>query len=238
MEVLPGTKKEQILVLARRDPFLKIEEIAAKVDTTPRYVRTTLSEAKISLMQLRRSYARHMEKRLGIDAAICGDDPGLTPGLASAGKELAVNEIRVHKMKQRYWAELLGVAEDEQLLTISRIRFVDGEPFFVSQIVTTGELSLSEEMLRGDKPLRELLGLVQPGATEFGGKSVEVEQADPTIAASLGILPGEPVMRSGNLIITHDRPVGLEFNIFPAYSVRFVLVGDGDYDLKVVGKTG
>ena len=64
MSVAPTTKKEQILALARQDPFLKIEEIAATVETTPPYVRTTLSEAKVSLMELRRNYARRMQKRL------------------------------------------------------------------------------------------------------------------------------------------------------------------------------
>ena len=32
--------------------------------TTPRYVRTILSEANISLMQLRKQYAKHMEHQL------------------------------------------------------------------------------------------------------------------------------------------------------------------------------
>lgn len=56
------TKKEQILEDVRRDPFQKIDHLAKRADTTPRYVRTILSEANLSLMNLRRDYARKMEK--------------------------------------------------------------------------------------------------------------------------------------------------------------------------------
>ncbi len=56
------TKKEYIVRLAKEDPFLKIEEISKLAKTTPRYVRTILSEANLSLMNLREEYARKMEK--------------------------------------------------------------------------------------------------------------------------------------------------------------------------------
>lgn len=62
------TKKEKILENARRDPFLKIEDLARIASTTPCYVRTILSEANISLMKLRKDYARRMENR---DTNIC-----------------------------------------------------------------------------------------------------------------------------------------------------------------------
>lgn len=58
------TKKEQIINFAQNDPFLKISDIAKHVQTTPRYVRTILSEANISLMKLRERYARSIEERL------------------------------------------------------------------------------------------------------------------------------------------------------------------------------
>lgn len=56
------TKKDYIIRLAQDDPFLKIEEIAVMANTTTRYVRTILSEANLSLMDLREEYARKMEK--------------------------------------------------------------------------------------------------------------------------------------------------------------------------------
>ena len=56
------TKKEFIIKVSQEDPFLRIEEIANLASTTPRYVRTILSEANLSLMDLRKKYARKMEK--------------------------------------------------------------------------------------------------------------------------------------------------------------------------------
>jgi hypothetical protein len=232
------TKKDKILNIARQDPFLKVEEIAAKVGTTPRYVRTILSEAKISLMQLRRSYARRMEERLGIDAGSEGRGAAGAPAVVRGIRGLDVNEIRVCKVKQPEWAKQLRVPDDESLLMVTRVRATDGEPVFVNQVVTTGDLSLSEGSLHQGNPLRELLGLVHPEATEFRERVLEVEPADPDIAANLHLSPGEPVLRLGRLIVTVGQPVGLEFNIFPAYAVRFVLVGEGDYEVQMVAKTG
>ena len=57
------TKKEIILENAYRDPFLKIEDLAKKADTTSRYVRTILSESDVSLMKLRKDYARKIENK-------------------------------------------------------------------------------------------------------------------------------------------------------------------------------
>lgn len=237
MSVAPTTKKEQILALARQDPFLKIEEIAATVETTPPYVRTTLSEAKVSLMELRRNYARRMQKRLHEEGSTEVSPSGTGRSPVSSHRGLEVDEIQVHKVQDAKLAILLGVATDESLLMISRVRILDGTRV-VNRLVTPDGLSLSKEKLRGDLPLWKLLGLNGPGYTRLRERSLEVEQADPQIADSLGIMPGEPVLRSGHLIVSQGVPVGLEFNIFPAYAVRLILVGDGDYELKVVGKTG
>ncbi|MFP4661429.1 MAG: hypothetical protein ACLFPF_04490 [Halanaerobiales bacterium] len=57
------TKKEIILENAYRDPFLKIDDLAKKADTTSRYVRTILSESSVSLMELRKQYARKIENK-------------------------------------------------------------------------------------------------------------------------------------------------------------------------------
>lgn len=234
MSLVPATKKEQILALARQDPFLKIEEIATRVETTPPYVRTTLSEANISLMELRRNYARRMEKQLHEEVTTEVSPSGSSP--VSSRRGLEVHELQVQKVQEAKWARLLGVAVDEHLLMLSRVRILDGI-HVVNRLVTSDGVSLSEDKLRDDLPSWNLLGLDGPG---YGlrERSLEVEQANPQIADSLGILSGEPVLSFGHLIVSQGVPVGLEFNIFPAYAVRFILVGDGDYELKLVGKTG
>ena len=80
--------------------------------------------------------------------------------------------------------------------------------------MTTGEVSLSEESLQG-RSLRELLGLTQPEATEFQERSLEVEPADSDTATHLGIAQGEPVLRSGRLIVTQGQPVGVGVHHIP-----------------------
>lgn len=57
--------KANVIALASADPFLTVEELSELADTTPRYVRTILSEAGLSLNRLRRQYARRLERRLG-----------------------------------------------------------------------------------------------------------------------------------------------------------------------------
>ncbi|NLJ83579.1 MAG: hypothetical protein GX336_01545 [Halanaerobiaceae bacterium] len=57
------TKKEIIIENAYRDPFLKIEDLAELADTTSKYVRTILSDANVSLMELRKEYARRIEEK-------------------------------------------------------------------------------------------------------------------------------------------------------------------------------
>lgn len=230
------TKKEQILNLARKDPFLRVEEIAAKADTTPRYVRTILSEAKLSLMALRRNYARTMERRLGIDVTVDRSGRGLTDALSLAGNQLGVNRVQVEKVLMPELAEALAVDPNEPLLKVSRVRLVNGRPFFVNEVVTHKSLVVSEDVVSSEKPLRQLLGLEAPGATEFVDRSLEVERATPYVAASLGIAPGEPVIKSGNVILTRGERVGIEFNYFDAFRVRFVLAGASEYTLKIVEK--
>ncbi|AGB40433.1 hypothetical protein Halha_0440 [Halobacteroides halobius DSM 5150] len=52
------TKKEKVVYLAKRDPFLKVEKIAQLAETSSHYVRTVLSEANLSLTRLRKEYAQ------------------------------------------------------------------------------------------------------------------------------------------------------------------------------------
>lgn len=56
--------KEQVIRLAQEDPFLTVENLAQKATTTSRYVRTILSEAGLSLNQMRKEYARRLERNL------------------------------------------------------------------------------------------------------------------------------------------------------------------------------
>lgn len=234
----PETKKDVILALARRDPFLKIEEIAQRAGTTPRYVRTILSEARISLMELRKEYARTMQRRLGVDVVIPDATHGLTGALTGAGRHVGVNQLGVVKSVNAELAATLGVPETEPLLILTRLRLVDDRPFFINQIVTHQTLTVDADVMASERPLRLALGLEIPGRTRFVDRSIEVIPSDEAMATSLGIEEGEPVMKLGNLIVTDDEPVGIEYNYFSAYRVRFVLTNASDYALQVIEKTG
>lgn len=232
------TKKDLILALARRDPFLKIDEIAREASTTARYVRTILSEAKLSLMELRKQYARTMQRRLGVDVVVPDPSRGLTQALTSSGRHVGVNQLGVVRTMNSEVARTLGVSPDTPLLMLTRLRLVDDQPFFVNQIVTNQGLTVDADVMESEQPLRKALGLEIPGRTRFVDRSIEVVPADESLAQSLGLEPGEPLLKSGNLILTDGEPVGIEYNYFSAYRVRFVLTSDVDYSLQVIEKTG
>lgn len=229
------TKKDQIIQVAQSDPFLKVDEIAQIVDTTPRYVRTILSEAGISLAQLRRSYARRMEKRLGgVNVTVPRPTDGLTGALIEAGNTVKGGSIGVFRVADPEAAKLLGVNPKELLLKIVRSKMVNGKPFYVTEVITHLNLMVNELALQGELPLRTILGLERPGATVFKERSFEVGKADEILAATLGIEVGEPVVKAGNVIETDGVVVGLEYNIFHAYQVKFVFRDDAEYRLQLI----
>lgn len=55
--------KEKILKLARRDPFITINDLSVLAETTNRYVRTTLSENNYSLQIERRKVVGILRKQ-------------------------------------------------------------------------------------------------------------------------------------------------------------------------------
>lgn len=230
------TKKRQIIRLARKDPFLRVEEIAVSADTTPRYVRTILSEAGMSLTQLRRSYARSMERQLGTDVVVGRTSGGLTDALVGAGKHIDVRQLRVTKVIDASMAGVLDVSPGEPLLQVSRVKLVNDKPFFVSEIVTHKNLTVTDDMVLSEKPLRQILGLEVSGDTTFVDRSLEVIEADEYLAPTLGLRCGDPVIKSGNVILAAGEKMGIEFNYFDAWRIKFVLAGVSEYTLKVIDK--
>lgn len=229
-----GRKKDQVIRFAQTDPFMSVDEIAAQVGTTPRYVRTILSEAGLSLLALRRSYARQMERRLGLDIRVARGGTGLVNALAAAGKRLETVRIRVTQVSDPELAEWLGVPPTAPLLEVSRVRVVNGRPLYVNQVVTSRDLTVSELVLTDERPLRETLGLGEPGAVVFDERTLDVVPATAYMAESLEVAVGAPILRSGNVIRVGTERVAIEFNYFDAARVRLVLEGVPDYSLRIV----
>lgn len=137
------TIKAAVISEVRRDPFLSIDEIAARVQTTPRYVRTILSEAQLSLLQLRKRYAKKMEKQLQLKA-----------------DQMVVSEydsqLKVVRVQNRETAGLLKQEADCELMQISRMQTLNNISAYC-ELITYLELSLDN--LGG--PLTELLSLAE-----------------------------------------------------------------------------
>src|SRR5690625_2256293 len=86
------TKKTRLLTLARRYPFLSVDEIAERVGTTPRYVRTSLSEAGLSLLALRRQQALRMAQDVQVPMAM-GAGGGTSAGLTMSTEEVTITDV-------------------------------------------------------------------------------------------------------------------------------------------------
>lgn len=63
-------KKEIIIQEAKAHPFKTIHEIAEKANTTGSYVRTVLSEAGISLTQMRKEKYFELRRKLDEQVAL------------------------------------------------------------------------------------------------------------------------------------------------------------------------
>lgn len=215
------TKKELIVELARRDPFLRIDEIAARADTTPRYVRTILSEARVSLMKLRRNYARLMEQKLEHAASLSEvkSDRSVVSTRAQAGS--SGEALSVSRIVHPSYAHHLGVPFDTPLLVVSQ-RQLRGQVRFADQVILPGEFKLSLPKSSETRTLREIVGVA-----DLDGTSQErfllVEPADIYTADLLDVQEGVPVLRSGAVLTKDGRKVALELTVFSAYAVEVQL---------------
>ncbi len=151
------TKKEQIINFAQSDPFLKITDIAENVQTTPRYVRTILSEANISLMKLREKYAKNMEKRLK------NSKYNDLQAKVSLREEYSYNNIETGKImvepydEDRY-DEIRKIREDDELVKISQVQFVDENPYCIHELITYMDSNVNTERLEHLESIYDLLG--------------------------------------------------------------------------------
>src|SRR6056297_481905 len=118
------TKKEQIINFAQSDPFLKITDIAENVQTTPRYVRTILSEANISLMKLREKYAKNMEKRLK------NNKYNDLQAKVSLRDEYSYNNVKAGNIRvelfenHNNYEAIKKIKEDDELMKITQVQYV------------------------------------------------------------------------------------------------------------------
>lgn len=240
------TKKSLVIAEARRDPFLTVDEIARRVGTTPRYVRTTLSEARLSLAQLRKAYARR------IDALADGGEERRTSTFApferlqALGGDVRSGEIAVRRERDPEAALHCGVAFDTTLLIASRWIRVDGEPLVYNELCTVHPLALRTDASDLLQPLAKVLGLAGDGG-QAAAHWLEAARADRAGAFEGRQPTGKPLLVIRELWADGGRPVGLEsywldgerlrLEVDPGGSLQFARPAD-DFENRAVGQSG
>ncbi|WP_027339337.1 hypothetical protein [Halonatronum saccharophilum] len=217
------TKKEQIINFARHDPFLKISDIAENVETTPRYVRTILSEANISLMDLREKYARNMEERLAVKGA---NLQKATVKLLKDKGEINVGKINLKRVDNLQFRELVKRNPKEELYKIVQTKFVDGAPYSIQEIITYLSSDINEERIADLESLYELFGNKGIEGFKFRNNVVQVERGNPIISSQLSLQDSDPIVKSQRVILIDKMPIGIENYYFDANSIQLVFPGE------------
>lgn len=187
--------KEKVIAQAQKDPFLTVEEIAKIAGTTQRYVRTILSEADLSLTQMRKNYARSLERRLG-ELLPVQDFP--------VQKELRINQLRCKKL-----AEDLNCPHDRELFQISHFTADEGVKSYV-QLITCEKVLLTPNFRR----LRELLP-IPCEQLWVGEQKAETVPVGPALADVLDLSPHQRVLKISTLLHSQKKPIAIEFRWVP-----------------------
>ena len=218
------TKKEQIINFARHDPFLKISDIAENVDTTPRYVRTILSEANISLMALREKYARNMEQRLAREKS---DLQQATIKLLEKDKDFEAGEISINQIEDIDFNDLVRTKPKEKLYKIIQEKLVDNKVYGWQEIITYLSPGINKERLAHLNSLYELFGDKGINNVKFRNNIIQVEEANPILENRLNFNGKKSlVMKSQRIILIDKLPIGIENYYFDANSIQLVFPGE------------
>ncbi|MFW6007415.1 MAG: GntR family transcriptional regulator [Halanaerobiales bacterium] len=171
------TKKEQIINFAQSDPFLKISDIAKHVETTPRYVRTILSEADISLMNLRKKYARNMEERLKTSKY---QDLQAKVSLKEeySYNSLNTENIKVETIDEDGFDDIQRIKPDDELMRIYQVRKIDERPFCVHELITYMDRDVNKARLEEMDSIYDLLGRKGINRLQFMNNVITVEQPE------------------------------------------------------------
>lgn len=208
MPVEELTKKEQIINFAQNDPFLKISDIAEYVQTTPRYVRTILSEANISLMKLREKYARSMEKRLQVQDEPSDVQQAVRFRPIQGG--LKAGELQIQLILEEEYEELQKINKDEKLWRISQICYSAEKPFCVKEVITFFPEDLTSERVESMESIYELFNRKGINRLVFQDNVVRFDQPHEDVRKMLNVKKADPVMIICRYILLNKIPIGME----------------------------
>lgn len=201
------TKKEQIINFAQSDPFLKISDIAKNVQTTPRYVRTILSEANISLMKLREKYARNMEKRLE------NNEQQDLQAKVSLREEYSYNnlytgKVNIELVSENKYPDIQRIRNDDELVRIYQVQYVDDNPYCVHELITYMDSNFNEERLENLESIYDLLGRQGINRLQFMKNVITLESPKESIGAYFKDV--ENILVSKRIVLLNKIPIGLE----------------------------
>lgn len=184
--------KGRVIALAKGDPYLTVKDLAREAGTTTRYVRTILSEANLSLHEMRRLYARRLE----------GDRTRSSQELLSVPRELTIRKVAGREV-----ANALARWQEVDLFVASRLQR-QGSLLGFEQLITPAELQIG---LKSDgTSLRSLLPSKLRGKLEVVEQKAEILPAPEELASSLALTPGEQVLRLTTYLQVEKEPVALE----------------------------
>lgn len=208
MPVEELTKKEQIINFAQNDPFLKISDIAEYVQTTPRYVRTILSEANISLMKLREKYARSMEKRLQVQEEPTDLQHAVRFRPIMGG--LKAGELQIQQLLDEEYEELQKINKDEKLWCISQICYSAEKPFCLKEVITYFPEDLTIEKVASMNSIYEVFSRKGINRMQFQDNIVRFDQPGEEVRKLLNIKKTDLLMIISRYILLNKIPIGME----------------------------
>lgn len=213
------TKKEIILENACDDPFLKIEDLARLANTTSRYVRTILSEADLSLMDLRKKYARKIESRRFKASDKNFLNHLLNVPFTSEDKILTVNEIIFNSSQD---INILEGNIQEDYLFMSYKHFIKEKPWCLSTIFLNKDTIIIKE---GNPLLNQLVSYLNnnldEGNLDISDIELQIEFSAGQIARHLETSPLSPVIQGKQVIKKNGECCALLLVYFDSRLIRF-----------------
>lgn len=226
------TKKEIIIENAYRDPFLKIEDLAEMADTTSKYVRTILSEANVSLMELRKDYARRIEdKKYSVSDRIILNyliktplferKNILTSDILFLNNPLDVNNIAEQIQRNFFYRSYC--------LPVKKTTWGLISVFFDKRYFPEQDFVSYEELL-------EIINKALSGKElDISNLDIIVDLATEQISSKLGIESFSPVLRIKQNLLFNGEIVALFLLYFDARKISFSLSHNGGITIKRKG---
>lgn len=184
--------KARVIALAQSDPYLTVKDLAHAAGTTTPYVRTILSEAELSLHEMRRLYARRLERHQGKERP--GEIHAVQAELTitkGSGSELCPSVTR--------WANL-------ELFLASTLHKRESLLCY-EQLITQKELRVGTGLSHS---LRELLPADCQEQLEVAEQKAEILLPAGELGNALGLEIGDHALRLTTFLTVQEELVALE----------------------------